>query len=815
MVTPFATSDRQNSSRFPAICLGLGCLIGVVLWTGLAGRAHAEHAADTIDEKRRALAAEIHALTDAATKEDSNNEKGKAHDRLTELRALDVLYVQIQARRDDRQHLEEQKKALDRESESLEKFGLDEPKPYSFLLYDTLQDQLEVEKQRAKALKADGKSVEKLLAAAHEALDQARGPHKDGDSESGQASTPANDLSVERARAQVELREMEVEINKLRAALCDAKQEELSQKIKVVKKDVTFSAADRDKQLGLLAEAETRLKGQRRQVERELQRIEGEADPAQQATTTKAEPGGQAAPRRPGQMRRDAADACQSQIVLIDERLEWLNRLRRVWRQRYDLAVEKPAAARLQQWVEDAAEFRDDLSDAIRSLENRRDVARTEKTSTTLAVERSHNPLPAAQDPQDQAERELRDARLGELAETCAATLLDAQATQRLLDRFQEELKAKLPKENSWGLAGDSISQLFNYPIAGEDDTAVTLGTLLVLLACVTLGIFFAWAVSRAIRDLVLKRFGLHRGKVDAVNSIFFYALCFIFGFTAFRVLNVPLAAFAFLGGAAAIAVGFGSQDIMNNFMSGMILLAEQPIRVGDVATIDGVTGVVMHIGMRSTRLRTESNYEVTVPNKALLDEQVTNFTLSDNMVQVSVVITLDRETKIAEAKEKMLQVVFAHPVIVKSLQPLVLVKEIDNYWLTFEIRFWLQYQNFQQCAMVQSHIMEQIGDMYRPLTDEEKEARKAASEHADTEPKEAPAQEPAAEIAAGEKLAAVAGETEGAETMDPPAPSDPASNDLDPAAPSFASADVTAGRSLDPSAKMMFRKLGRKTIKR
>ena len=65
-------------------------------------------------------------------------------------------------------------------------------------------------------------------------------------------------------------------------------------------------------------------------------------------------------------------------------------------------------------------------------------------------------------------------------------------------------------------------------------------------------------------------------------------------------------------------------------------------------------------------------------------------------MVQVAVVITLDRETKIAEAKQAMLQVVFNHPVVVKSMQPLVLVKEIDNYWLTFEIRFWLQYQNFQ-----------------------------------------------------------------------------------------------------------------------
>jgi hypothetical protein len=317
----------------------------------------------------------------------------------------------------------------------------------------------------------------------------------------------------------------------------------------------------------------------------------------------------------------------------------------------------------------------------------------------------------------------------------------------------------------------------------------------------------------------------LHRGKVDALNSILFYTLCFVFGFAAFRVLNVPLAAFAFLGGAAAIAVGFGSQDIMNNFMSGIILLAEQPIRVGDVVTIGRTTGVVMHIGMRSTRLQTEANYEVTVPNKSLLEEAVTNFTLSDNMVQVSVVITLDRETKIAEAKEEMLKAVFAHPAVVKSMQPLVLVKEIDNYWLTFEIRFWLRYHNFQQCAMVQSHIMETIGDRYRPLTDDEKEAQKAAREATTTVTKAAQA-----EPSVGDEPAAIEGDAENADGGAENAEGEAAAAEREAAAaasgdtsPSrggnptreFPGANVADAKSLDPTAKAMFRKLGPKMAKR
>lgn len=187
----------------------------------------------------------------------------------------------------------------------------------------------------------------------------------------------------------------------------------------------------------------------------------------------------------------------------------------------------------------------------------------------------------------------------------------------------------------------------------------------------------------------------------------------------AFRVLDIPLAAFTFLGGAFAIAVGFGSQDIMNNFMSGLILLAEQPVRVGDVIELGKIEGTVVHIGMRSTRLRTQSNHELIVPNKSLLDEQVTNFTLSDNIVRRSVTMTVERSVGIQQAKRRMLKVVRSHPLVLKTPGPVVLVKEIDNYYgtTTFEINFALQLKSFMECAAVQSRILERIGGLFPPDT--------------------------------------------------------------------------------------------------
>ena len=216
--------------------------------------------------------------------------------------------------------------------------------------------------------------------------------------------------------------------------------------------------------------------------------------------------------------------------------------------------------------------------------------------------------------------------------------------------------------------------------LSDEKEQGVTLGKLVILLSYILAGLFLAYAASWLVGSRLLHRLGWHRGKAAALKSILFYALCLFFGAVAFRVLRVPLGAFAFLGGAAAIAVGFGSQDILNNFMSGIILLTEQPIRVGDVIELGGEQGKVTYIGLRSTRLLTEANHELIVANKMLLDEQVKNLTLSDQFVQTTILIDVDRNLPVAETKRKMLELTFSHPMVIKTNRPVVLLKEVDGY---------------------------------------------------------------------------------------------------------------------------------------
>ena len=138
-----------------------------------------------------------------------------------------------------------------------------------------------------------------------------------------------------------------------------------------------------------------------------------------------------------------------------------------------------------------------------------------------------------------------------------------------------------------------------------KDKPIVTVGTLCGGIVLLGLGYLAAGIISRWVASKLLTRFGLRKSGVSPLQSITFYVLLATFTMLSLNVLNVPMTVFSFLGGALAIGAGFGSQNIVNNFISGLILLAERPIRVGDVIQLDGMTGTVTQIGARSTKIAT------------------------------------------------------------------------------------------------------------------------------------------------------------------------------------------------------------------
>lgn len=225
---------------------------------------------------------------------------------------------------------------------------------------------------------------------------------------------------------------------------------------------------------------------------------------------------------------------------------------------------------------------------------------------------------------------------------------------------------------------------------ADKDKPVLTVGTLIGGLVLLGFGYVAAGVISRWVAAKLLTRFGLNKSAVSPLQSITFYLLLSTFTMLSLNVLNVPMTVFSFMGGALAIGAGFGSQNIVNNFISGLILLAERPIRVGDVIQLEGMIGSVTQIGARSTKIQTGLNHEIIVPNSKLLETNVVNWTLADDTVCscVSVGVCYGSPTREVERLLKLAAV--EHDKVLAEPVPEVLFADFGADALMFELRYWV-----------------------------------------------------------------------------------------------------------------------------
>jgi potassium efflux system protein len=228
----------------------------------------------------------------------------------------------------------------------------------------------------------------------------------------------------------------------------------------------------------------------------------------------------------------------------------------------------------------------------------------------------------------------------------------------------------------------------------------ITVGTLCGGLVLLGFGYIAAGMISRWVASKLLARLGLNRSAVAPVQSLTFYALLATFTMVSLNVLNVPMTVFSFLGGALAIGAGFGSQNIVNNFISGMILLVERPIRVGDVIQLDNLSGSVTQIGARSTKITTVANHEIIVPNSKLLETNVVNWTLNDDTVCCTISVGAAYGSPTREVERLLLQAATEHSSVLKDPPPVVHFADFGPDALNFDLRFWVHLRETRKSAV-------------------------------------------------------------------------------------------------------------------
>jgi potassium efflux system protein len=205
--------------------------------------------------------------------------------------------------------------------------------------------------------------------------------------------------------------------------------------------------------------------------------------------------------------------------------------------------------------------------------------------------------------------------------------------------------------------------------------------------------LYVSWFLSAFIRFVleedVYPRVTLPRGVSYALSTLVHYTVLTLGFFLALGVAGVDLTKATILAGALGVGVGFGLQNIVNNFVSGLILLFERPVQIGDSVTIGDVTGQVRHIGIRSSTVRTWDGAEVILPNSALIAEPVTNWTLSDRTRRLTLLVGVAYGTDPAAVVDLLRGVAAAHEAIMEHPEPQALFMGFGDSALNFELRAW------------------------------------------------------------------------------------------------------------------------------
>jgi potassium-dependent mechanosensitive channel len=218
----------------------------------------------------------------------------------------------------------------------------------------------------------------------------------------------------------------------------------------------------------------------------------------------------------------------------------------------------------------------------------------------------------------------------------------------------------------------------------------ITVGKIVLGVIGLGAGYFIARTLARVIRARFGRRFSVEIARAAFLEKVIFYFLLVLMVLATLNWLRIPLTAFAFLGGAIAIGVGFGAQTLMNNFISGLILLAEHRIKVGDLIDVDGHLGRVVNLGTRCSRVRKFDGVDVLVPNSYLLEKNVVNWTLSDSHHRYDFIVGVAYGTPTELVMSTLTRALEAQPEILKEPAAAVAFEAFGDNALTFHVYFWL-----------------------------------------------------------------------------------------------------------------------------
>lgn len=266
-----------------------------------------------------------------------------------------------------------------------------------------------------------------------------------------------------------------------------------------------------------------------------------------------------------------------------------------------------------------------------------------------------------------------------------------------------------LNKELDW------VSLLFfKFTVAGSEWVPAN-----ILLGILVAGnvIFIAKNLSNQLKQKLSQRAGVRASNVEALTTLFGYVAYVVATLFGISLAGIDLTNFAIIAGALSVGIGFGLQNIVNNFVSGIILLIEQPVRTGDFVQVAGLEGTVRRVSIRSTEILTFDHSSVIVPNSQLISDSLTNWNLRDNFCRVNVFVGVAYGSDTRKVEQLLIEAALQHELVIPEtkgpiLAPFVQFTDFGDSSLNFKLVAYIR--DAGKRFSVASQIRYKVDDAFR-----------------------------------------------------------------------------------------------------
>jgi small-conductance mechanosensitive channel len=237
-----------------------------------------------------------------------------------------------------------------------------------------------------------------------------------------------------------------------------------------------------------------------------------------------------------------------------------------------------------------------------------------------------------------------------------------------------------------------------------------SLGKIVLFLFIIWFSIILSRVIKIVLRADVLDKLSLKKGVPRMVTAITQTALITFGVLFAIRAIGMPMDQLTIIFSAFSVGIGFGLQNIFNNLVSGVILLFERPVQIGDTVEVGNLIGKVQAMGIRSSQIHTFDGAEVIVPNGQLISQEVVNWTLSDKTRRIEVTSGVAYGSDVHQVRKLLLQVLQEHPDVIQSPPPLALFNAMGESSLDFRLLFWTD--QFDEWLRIRSEVLFAVHDV-------------------------------------------------------------------------------------------------------